>query len=55
MNTHIARWKLKTEAVQKVIDAMPESRDQTTEAQVDDKKSKTLSENSNHEEEENKG
>ena len=31
MNTHICRWKKQYEAVQKVIDALPESRDQTAE------------------------
>ena len=55
MNTHIARWKLKTELVQKVIDAMPESHDHTAEAQAEGKRSKTVSEKSSQEDEENKG
>ena len=54
MNTHIARWKKQYDAVQKVIDALPESRDHTAEVQVDDKKSRTLSDNLSHCDEENK-
>ena len=54
MNTHIKRWMLKTEAVQKVIDALPESHDHTAEAQAEGKRSKTVSENSSQEDEENK-
>ena len=45
MNTHVARWKKQFEAVQKVIDALPDSRDHTSEMQVGDKKSLTLSDN----------
>ena len=41
MNTHIARWKNKTELVQKVIDALPDSNDHTDELQVDEKRSRT--------------
>ena len=44
MNTHVNRWAKQFEAVQKVIDTLPESRDLTAEMQADDKKSKTLSE-----------
>ena len=45
MNTHVARWKKQFEAVQKVIDDLPDSRDHTSEMQVGDKKSLTLSDN----------
>ena len=45
MNTHIGRWKAKTELVKKMIDALPESHDHTDEVQADDKKSKTVSDN----------
>jgi hypothetical protein len=41
MNTHVARWKNKTELVQKVIDALPDSNDHTNEMQVDEKRSRT--------------
>ena len=34
MNTHLARWKKKYEKVQKVIDALPKSRDHTSEMQT---------------------
>ena len=44
MNTHVARWKKNFESVQKVIDALPESRDHTSEMHASDKKSLTLSE-----------
>ena len=54
MNTHIARWKLKTELVQKVIDALPDSHDHTDEVQVDDKLSKTDTDNGSQADEENK-
>jgi len=55
MNTHIARWKIQFDDVQKVIDAMPESHDHTAEAQAEGKRSKTVSEKSSQEDEENKG
>ena len=55
MNTHVARWKRQYEAVQKVIDALPESRDLTAEAQAGDKKSLTVSDNQSQDNEENKG
>ena len=45
MNTHIARWKTKYDAVQKVIDALPETRDHSADVQAVDKKSLTLSDN----------
>jgi len=48
MNTHVARWKKQFETVQKVIDALPESRDLTSEMQDCDKKSLTLSDNLSH-------
>ena len=52
MNTHINRWKTKYDAVQKVIDGLPESRDHTAEGQAGDKRSLTLSDNlSQHDEE----
>ena len=54
MNTHIGRWKTKTDLVQKVIDAMPESHDHTAEVQADEKRSRTLSDNFSQEDEENK-
>ena len=40
-----AWWKKQFEAVQKVIDALPNSRDHTSEMQAGDKKSLTLSDN----------
>ena len=52
MNTHVARWKKQYEAVQKVIDGLPESRDPTTEAQAGDKKSLTISDNQSQDDEE---
>ena len=52
MNTHVARWKKQFEAVQKVIDALPESRDHTSEMQAGDKKSPTLSDSHSHDFEE---
>ena len=52
MNTHVARWKKQFETVQKVIDALPESRDHTSEIQAGDKKSLTLSDNQSHDFEE---
>ena len=55
MNTHISRWKHKTDLVQKVYDALPESRDQTVEVPADGKSPKTVSENSCQEDEEKKG
>ena len=54
MNTHIARWKLKTELVQKAIDALPDSHDHTDEVQVDDKISKTDTDNGSQADEEKK-
>ncbi len=54
MNTHVGRWKSKYNEVQKVLDALPESGDQTVEAQVCDKKSLTVSENQSQDFEENK-
>ena len=54
MNTHIARWKLKTELVQKVIDALPDSHDHTDELQADDKLSKTNTDNGSQDYEEKK-
>ena len=38
MNTHIARWKIQFDDVQKVINAMPESHDHIAEAQAEGKK-----------------
>ena len=52
MNTHVARWKKQYEAVQKVIDGLPESRDPTAEAQAGDKKSLTISDNQSQDDEE---
>ena len=52
MNTHIARWKTKYEAVQKVIDALPESHDHSADVQVGDRKSLTLSDNISQNDEE---
>ena len=52
MNTHVARWKKQYEAVQKVIDGLPESRDPTAEAQAGDKKSLTVSDNQSQDDEE---
>ena len=52
MNTHVARWKRQYEAVQKAIDALPESRDLTAEAQAGDKKSLTVSDNQSQDYEE---
>ena len=43
MNTHIARWKTQIDEVQKVLDALPESHDHTSEMPAGDKKSLTLS------------
>ena len=54
MNTHIGRWKVKTELVKKVIDALPESHDHTDEVQADEKRSRTLSDNLSQEDEEKK-
>ena len=54
MNTHIARWKLKTELVQKAIEALPDSHDHTDEVQVDDKISKTDTDNGSQADEEKK-
>ena len=46
MNNHIYKWKTKYDQVQKAIDALPESHDNTAEMQADDKKSLTLSDKS---------
>jgi len=54
MNTHVNRWSKQYEAVQKVIDALPESRDHTAEMQAGDKKDLTLSDNHSHDFEEMK-
>ena len=54
MNTHIARWKTKYNEVQKVLDALPESRDPTNEAQAGEKKSRTISDNQSQDYEESK-
>ena len=48
MNSHVARWKKQFETVQKVMDALPESRDHTSEMQTGDKNSLTLSDNQSH-------
>ena len=45
MNNHIYKWKFKYDQVQKAIDALPESHDNTAEMQAGDKKSMTLSDN----------
>ena len=52
MNTHIARWKKQTDAVQKVIDSIPKSEDHTDDMQAEDKRSKTVSDNSTQYDEE---
>ena len=54
MNTHIARWKLKTELVQKVLEALPDSHDHTDEVQADDRLSKTDTDNGSQADEEKK-
>ena len=55
MNTHIARWKLKTELVQKAIDALPPvSKDQTADMPSGDKRSRTDTDNMSQFDEENK-
>ena len=54
MNTHIARWKLKTELVQKAIDALTDSHDHTDEVQADEKRSRTDTDNLSQEDEEKK-
>ena len=54
INTHIARWKLKTELVQKAIETLPDSNDHTDEVQVDDKISKTDTDNGSQADEEKK-
>ena len=54
MNTHIARWKLKTELVQKVLEALPDNHDHTDEVQADDRLSKTDTDNGSQADEENK-
>ena len=55
MNTHIGRWKKQLDAVQKVIDSLPPTEDNTANMQADDYKSKTLSDISILYDEENKG
>jgi len=47
MNTYINRWKTNYAAVQKVIDALPPSADQTAELPADENKDRTDSENDN--------
>ena len=55
MNTHIARWKLKIELVQKAIDALPPvSKDQTADMPSGDKRSRTDTDNMSQFDEENK-
>ena len=54
MNNHIYKWKTKYDQVQKVIDALPESRDNTAEMKAGDKRSRTLSDNSSQNFEETK-
>ena len=54
MNTYIRRWKEQHDAVQKVIDAIPESNDHTAEIQADDKRSRTDTDNLSQFEEEKK-
>ena len=55
MNTHVNRWKLEYKAVQKVIDGLPEVKDNTEELDPANKQSITRSENSVEEAEEAKG
>ena len=45
MNTHVNRWKTNYAAVQRVIDALPPSADQTAEHLADGNKDRTDSEN----------
>ena len=52
MNTHLNRFRKKYDEVQKVIDALPESRDATAEIADGDQKSKTLSDNQSENKEE---
>ena len=54
MNNRISRWKLKTELVQKAIDALPDSHDHTDEVQADEKRSRTDTDNLSQEDEEKK-
>ena len=52
MNTYVARFMAKPEQVQKVIDALPQSRDQSADIQVGEKRSRTLSDNLSQNDEE---
>ena len=54
MNTHIGRWKLKTELVQKQIDSLPESNDHTDDVQAEEKRSRTDTDNASQQDEEQK-
>ena len=54
MNTHIGRWKKQYEAVQKVIDGLPESPEQTAELWAEGNNDKTISENSQLDQDEEK-
>lgn len=54
MNTYVARFLTKPDQVQKVIDALPQSVDNTAEQQADDKRSRTLSDNLSQNNEESK-
>ena len=52
MNTYVARFLAKPDQVQKVIDALPQSRDQSADLQVGEKRSRTLSDNLSQNDEE---
>ena len=54
MNTYISRWKKNFDAVQKVIDKLPESPDQTAELAANENNDVTDSEHSNADQEEEK-
>ena len=55
INSYINRWKLKYPAVQKVIDALPEVKDNSEELELTNNHSVTRSDNSGDEAEEAKG
>ena len=55
MNTHILRWKKDYQAVQKVIDELPEAKDATTEGDRAKDSDPTESVHSNDDQEEVKG
>ena len=55
INSYINRWKLKYPAVQKVIDALPEVKDNSEELEIANNHSVTHSDNSGDEAEEAKG